>query len=82
MRLGGGRSKGWNQVQNDHSALEQEVRRLRSELDRERERRVAAEALASEREKALADAAEALVTKARKRSLRSSRSKLQGNWLR
>jgi len=66
----------------DDPALEQEVRRLRSELESERGRRVAAEALAAEREKALADAAEALVAKSRRRSRRSSRSKLQGNWLR
>jgi len=66
----------------DESALEQEVRRLRSELDRERERRVTAERLAAEREQALAAAAEALVKKSRRRARRSSRSKLQGNWLR
>jgi hypothetical protein len=68
-------------VQDDRT-LEDEVQRLRSELDRERERRIAAEALAAEREKALADAAQALVTTSRRRSRRSSRSKLQGNWLR
>jgi hypothetical protein len=66
----------------DDLALADQVRQLRAELERERERRVAAERLAAEREKALADAAEALVTWSRRRSRRSSRSNLQGNWLR
>jgi hypothetical protein len=67
----------------DDTALEQEVERLRAELRRERELRVAAEAIAAERETALVDAAHALVSKSRRRSLRTpSRRRLQGNWLR
>jgi hypothetical protein len=72
-----------NVAVSDDTGLEQEVRRLRAELEREKELRVAAEALAAERATALADAAQELMSRSRRRSRRSSsRRHLQGNWLR
>jgi hypothetical protein len=59
----------------------EEVWRLRAELERERELRVAAEALAAEREIALANAPTGSATESRRRSRRLTPHKLQGNWL-
>jgi hypothetical protein len=65
----------------DDVTPEDEVRRLRAELERERELRVAAETLAAERE-ALAEAAKALAPRRRRRSFREpSRHRLRGNWM-
>ena len=66
----------------DDPTLEQEVERLRAELLRERELRVAAEAVAAERETALAEAARALTGRSRRRFRSPSKDKLHGNWLR
>ncbi len=76
MYAGSGERK--HDVQGD-ALLEEEVRRLRAELDHERELRVAAEAVAAERAAALDRAEQALSQRTRRAS---SRSKLQGNWLR
>jgi hypothetical protein len=66
----------------DELALEDEVRRLRAELERERELRFAAEALAADRQNALEESAPAPARKSRRRFRSSSRRDLQGNWLR
>jgi hypothetical protein len=60
-------------------ALADEVERLRVEIQRERERRVAAEALAAERKATLEHAARS--AKPHRRSRRLTSHKLQGNWL-
>jgi hypothetical protein len=60
----------------------EEIGRLRAELERERELRTAAEALAAERKIALEDAPTKSAAKSRRRrSRRLTSHRLQGNWL-